>query len=120
MGLMKGGAPVEQQVQENAMTDEQQREMKRGLILYEARRKLRFAAIGFWLIMGTITFIHNGIFGNQSIGSAFVEGYLGYGIIAGILYLAIVWIFLYILANKGIQAYLFLKDLFGGSKETRL
>ena len=119
MGLQHGSNGATEQMQE-AYTDEQQREMKRGLILYEARRKLRFIALGFWLIMGTITFIHNGILGNQSIGSAFVEGYLGYAIIAGILYLAITWIFLYILANKGIQAYLYLKDLFGGSKETRL
>lgn len=33
MGLMKGGAPIEQQVQENAMSAEQQRELKNGLIL---------------------------------------------------------------------------------------
>lgn len=119
MSLQHGNNGVPEQVQE-VYTDEQQREMKRGLILYEARRKLRFVAIGLWLVMGTFTFLHNWLFGTQSFTSALIEGYVGYALIAVILYLAITWIFLYILANKGIQVYLYLKDLFGGSKETRL
>ena len=35
---MKGGAPIEQQVQETAMSAEQQRELKNGLILVRLRR----------------------------------------------------------------------------------
>ncbi len=119
MGLQHGGYSEPEQINE-AYTDEQQREMKRGLILLEMRRKLRFAAFGFWIIAGTLTFLHNWLFGTQTFGSALFEGYFGYGVIAIILYLVIVWVFVYALANRGIQAFLYLKDLFGGSKETRL
>jgi hypothetical protein len=108
MGLTKGNYPGGQMPQ--GLTDEQNREMQRGLILLQMRRYLRF----FWIGMTILTMVWSLIGGHDSLGMTIIGGIflgaLGYGVT--------VWLFVYVLANWAIKIFLYLKSLFGG--EARL
>lgn len=114
MSLMKGGAPIEQQVQENAMSAEQQRELKNGLILVRLRRYWRIFCIAMFVISSVIVSIKAVGVGESIIGSIALCA-VGWGIS----YVLVLYIFLYFLAYRVLQVFFYLKDLFG-NKETRL
>lgn len=115
MGLMKGGAPIEQQVQETAMSAEQQRELKNGLILVRLRRYWRIFCIAMFVIGSVVTSINAISTGGSIIGSIVLCA-IGWGVS----YVLVLYIFLYFLAFRVLQVFFYLKDLFGGNKETRL
>jgi hypothetical protein len=108
MALTKGNYPGGQIPQ--GATDEQNREMQRGLILLQMRRYLRFFWIGATILMVLIDVVT----GKSSIGTGLL-----YGVILGaISYGVTVWLFVYVLANWAIKMFLYFKSLFGG--EARL
>lgn len=115
MGLMKGGAPIEQQVQETAMSAEQQRELKNGLILVRLRRYWRIFCIAMFVI-GSIIGIVQSFSTGDSILAVIAMCAIGWGLT----YVIVLYIFLYFLAFRVLQVFFYLKDLFGGNKETRL
>lgn len=115
MGLMKGGAPVQEQVMDTAMTAEQQRELKNGLILVKLRRWWRIFCIAMFVIgsiIGTVQSFTTG----DSILAVIALCAVGWAIT----YVVVLYIFLYFLAFRVMQVFFYLKDLFGGNKETRL
>ena len=115
MGLMKGGAPIEQQVQETAMTAEQQRELKNGMILVKLRRWWRIFCLAMFVIYTVVGIVQS--FGtDQSIIGIIALYAIGWGL----LYAIFLYLFLYILAFRVLQVFFYLRDLFGGNKETRL
>lgn len=115
MGLMKGGTPIEQQVQETAMSAEQQRELKNGMILVMLRRYWRIFCIAMFCIVSIIGIVQS--FGtDQSILGIIFLSAIGWGLT----YVVVLYLFLYILAFRALQVFFYLKDLFGGNKETRL
>lgn len=112
MGLMKGGAPVQEQVMDTAMSAEQQRELKNGLILVRLRRYWRI----FCIAMGVIAVLKMWLFEGHTIVESTVMAILG----VGLTYVIFLYLFLYILAFRVMQVFFYLRDLFGGNKETRL
>ena len=114
MGLITGNNNVQQQMQ-TSYTDEQQRQLKVGLIVLKARRVWRLVCLAGFII-STIIGCYNVVGTNDSF--ALVIGVYALGWI--FLYAVMLYIFLYILAARTIQFFLYLRDLFGGSKETRL
>lgn len=116
--LKKGASSAPEQMQE-AYTDEQQREIKRGLILLEARRKWRLCCLALFGILSVITFLRDALFTHMSIGTAFVEAFVGWGIGMLIIYGLVTFFFLYIFANWGLKIFLYFKDL-KNSENTRL
>lgn len=115
MGLMKGGQPVQTQAFNNAMTAEQQREIKNGMILGKLRRWWRICCIVMTLlgcVLGTIETI-----GTDGSIIFVILGTIFFGVLG---YVFVLYIFLYIFAYRVMQIFFYLKDLFGGSKETRL
>ena len=91
------------------MSDEQNREMQRGLIMIQMRRYLRFFWIGVTLLMAIPWILKGGgLF--DSIATAILWGVVGYGLT--------VIAFIHLLANFAIRIFLYLKSLFGG--EARL
>lgn len=108
MALTKGNYSGNNMPQ--GMTDEQNRELQRGLILLQMRRYLRF----FWIGLAIIGIIQQFVMTDSSL-----VGSLLYGVIVcGIGYALTVGLFVYLLANFGIKIFLYLKSLFGG--EARL
>ena len=115
MGLQHGGSTAPQEQIQNSMTAEQQREVKLGIILRTARRWWRIICLGMW-VLGIIAAVYDSIVhGSSFIGNAIMATI---GMI--VFYAFNLYLFLYILAGRTIQAFLYLRDLFGGSKETRL
>ena len=92
------------------MSDEQQRELQRGLILLQMRRYLRF----FWIGATALMMIASLINGRDGIAMTLIGGSIlglvGYGLT--------VLLFIHLLANFAIRIFLYLKSLFGG--EARL
>ena len=111
MGLQHGGIEAQDQMN-NAMTAEQQRELKNGLILVQLRRYWRFICIG----LAVFSFLKMWLIEGASFGSALGLSVVGMGLI----YVICLYLFLYILAFRVLQVFFFLRDLFGGNKETRL
>lgn len=117
MSLMKGGAPdVLDQVQ--GMSAEEQRDMKNGMILLRLRRWWRLFCIAGFVITFLIGFVHeiSKIHGIADVAALM----LMWAISWGLAYAIILYIFLYFLAYRVLQIFFYLKDLFGGNKETRL
>ena len=108
MALTKGNFPGGQ-VPPGA-TEEQSREIQRGLILIQMRRYLRF----FWIGATIITMIKSLIGGHDSLSMTIIGGIFMGAISYGIT----VWLFVYVLANWVIKTFLYFKSLFGG--EARL
>ena len=108
MALTRGSNQEGQMPQ--GMSDEQQRELQRGLILTQMRRYLRL----FWIGATVLVMIVSLINGRDGIAMTLIGGSIlglaGYGIT--------VWLFVYLLANFGIKIFLYLRSLFGG--EARL
>lgn len=117
MPLMKGGQdPAQTQDGEldlSQYTDAEQRKIKTGLIIIKLRRYWRIIClVGF-----VITFFY-----------ALVTDFAHFGfwpvvqlvIVTVIFYAVFLFLFLYIGAGFTLRAFFFLKDLFGGSKNTRL
>lgn len=115
MGLMKGGAPVQEQVMDTAMSAEQQRELKLGLIVVKLRRWWRIFCIAMFVI-GSIIGIVQSFTTGDSILAVIALCAVGWGLT----YVIVLYLFLYILIGRTVQLFLYLKDLFGGNKETRL
>ena len=124
MGLMKGGAPAEVQAAETAMSAEQQREIKNGMILNRLRRYWRMFCIGacaLSIVILVIAGIIDMITGKGDVSIATIAGYCVLSIVGwAVNYVIILYIVLYIFAFRFLQVYFYLKDLFGGNKETRL
>lgn len=115
MALIKGNNGVQEQVNNTAYTDEQQREMKLGLIIAKARRG--------WRILSLILFVIYSVVGCiQAVGTdtSFINIIVISAVGCAIQYVIVLYIFLYMLAGRTIQFFLWLRDLFGGSKNTRL
>ena len=92
------------------MSDEQNRELQRGLILLQMRRYLRIFWIGATILM-MISSLINGRDGiAMTLIGGSILGLVGYGLT--------VWVFVYLLANFAIKMFLYFKSLFGG--EARL
>ena len=111
MGLQHGGFEAQDQMN-NAMTAEQQRELKNGLILVQLRRYWRFICIG----LAVFCFLKMWLFEGATFMTALGLSAVGMGLI----YVICLYLFLYILAFRVLQVFFFLRDLFGGNKETRL
>ena len=111
MGLQHGGLEAQDQMN-NAMTAEQQRELKNGLILVQLRRYWRI----FCIAMGIFYFLKMWLFEGATILQAAGLSAVFWAII----YVIILYLFLYILAFRVLQVFFYLRDLFGGNKETRL
>jgi hypothetical protein len=105
--LTKGNYQVEQM---QGLTDEQYREQKKGIILLQMRRYLRFLCLAGFVV----TFIILIADGQMGIVSAFFSSLL----ICALAYGLFVFFFIYIAANRAIKITLYLKSLFGG--EARL
>ncbi len=111
MGLQHGGAPVQEQMND-AMTAEQQRELKNGMILVQLRRYWRFICIG----LAIFSFLKMWLFE----GATFLEAAGLAAVGMGLIYVICLYLFLYILAFRVLQVFFYLRDLFGGNKETRI
>lgn len=88
------------------MSDEQQREMKREIIVMQLRRYLRF----FWIGVGLIIIIQSIFKGGgllDAFGLAILLGGIGYGLT--------VLLFIHIMASYAIKIFLYFKSLFGGA-----
>lgn len=115
MALMKGGNAAPEQMMDTAMTAEQQRELKNGMILAKLRRWWRIFCIAMFVI-GCVVGSFQTIGTDQSIAVVILLCAIGWAIT----YVVVLYIFLYILAFRIMQVFFYLKDLFGGNKETRL
>lgn len=117
MPLMKGAQdPAQQedgQLDLSGYSDSDQRKIKTGLILGQMRRYWRIIClVGF-----VITFFY-----------ALITDFAHFGfwpviqlvIVTVFFYLFVLYLFLYIAAGWTIRIFLYFKDLFGGSKNTRL
>lgn len=115
MSLQHSGSTAPQEQIQNSMTAEQQREIKLGMIIRAARRWWRIICLGMW-VLGIIAAVYESIV----FGSSFIGNVIIVTIGMGLFYVINLYLFLYILAGRTIQAVLYLRDLFGGNKETRL
>ena len=115
MALMKGGNTEPEQMQDTAYTPEQQREIKLGMIMLKARRVWRI----FCLVMCGIGLLFS-VFNTIAYGQSFIGGILSVIIGWALLYVFVLYVFLYLLAGRTIQFILFVRDLVGGNKDTRL
>lgn len=115
MALMKGGNTAPEQMQDTAYTPEQQREIKLGMIILKARRVWRI----FCLVMcgiGVLLAAFSSIAHGQSLIGGILSAVIGWAL----LYVFVLYVFLYLLAGRTIQFILFMRDLVGGDKDTRL
>lgn len=103
--LTKGNfqAPQEQM---QGLSDEQQREQTRIMIILQMRRYLRFFCIGMFFI----TFLTQIFYGHDFVGS-FLMSLIAWGVA----YAIFVYLFVYIAAHWTIKIFLYLKSLFGGA-----
>ena len=115
MALMKGGNTAPEQMQDTAYTPEQQREIKLGMIMLKARRVWRI----FCLVRCGIGLLFS-VFNTLAYGQSFIGGILSVIIGWALLYVFVLYVFLYLLAGRTIQFILFVRDLVGGNKDTRL
>ncbi len=113
MPLQTGGnTPIQPQNDVmQGMTSEQQREIKTGLIVTKLRR--------YWRIWSLIQFVL--AFGCELAKGEGLVGSLGIAVLTtAITYFVVLYLFLYLLVGRTVQFFLWLKDLFGGDKDTRL
>ena len=114
MGLITGNNGIQEQMQ-NTYTDEQQRKLKLGMIINRLRRYWRLFCLAGFIIASVVGCV-NAIGTNNSFLAIIALAALGFVLI----YVVGLYVYLYILAGRTIQLFLYLRDLFGGSKQTRI
>lgn len=105
MALTKGNYTGGQMPQ--GLTDEQQREQTRAIIILQMRRCLRF----FWIGLTILVIAYAAVMGKEGIVSSviggIVAGFIGYGLT--------VWFFIYLISSTAIKIFLYLNSLFRGN-----
>ena len=117
MALLKGSnlpPQAQEGISDNAfegMSAEQKREIELGLKILKLRRWLRIICIVLFPINAIVL---------MTEGEGFGMSILKSGAMSIFGYIICVYVYVYIIAGNGLKLYYYLRDLFGGSKETRL
>ena len=124
MALIKGEDLQQGQVQQGGEIDlsqygdpEERRMVERGMIILKLRRYWRIVCFGLAVFASIVNIISVISSGNGSIGGIFgaiALSFVGFGII----YVIILYLFLYILIDKVLMTYFFIRDLVT-KKDTR-
>ncbi len=107
---LQHGAPQPQQQQE-MYTDEQKRDIERGMILLTIRRYMRFLCLGIFVL----DFLYN-LITNSDEGIGVI---LAYAAFVAVFWYAVLWVITMVGGNFCIKIYLYCRDLFT-SKNTRI